>query len=64
MIVHLNTDLVTYCEREGIPFTLFEDWSTILSTTKAIVEGKESVKQVAAAGKKEAQQPGAKPSKI
>ena len=30
-------DLVTYCEREGIPFTLFEDWSSILATTKEIL---------------------------
>ncbi|KAI9886127.1 MAG: hypothetical protein M1823_002087 [Watsoniomyces obsoletus] len=29
-------DLVTYCEREGVPFTTFENWSTILETTKRI----------------------------
>lgn len=29
-------DLVTYCEREGIPFTTFEDWSSILQTTKEV----------------------------
>ena len=47
-------DLVTYCEREGVPFTLFEDWTTILEKTKDIYEGKISVKKVAAEGIKEA----------
>ena len=40
-------DLVTYCEREGIPFTVFEDWSSILQTTKDIYNGKASTDQVA-----------------
>ncbi|KAI9836405.1 MAG: hypothetical protein M1819_001435 [Sarea resinae] len=43
-------DLVTYCERENVPFTIFEDWKSILETTKEIYEGKTSVKKVAAAG--------------
>lgn len=43
-------DLVTYCEREGMPFTIFEDWSSILETTKAIYEGKVSLKKVAEEG--------------
>lgn len=30
-------DLVTYCDREHIPFTLFEDWSTISRGVKDIV---------------------------
>ncbi|KAL8726590.1 MAG: hypothetical protein Q9166_006625 [cf. Caloplaca sp. 2 TL-2023] len=30
-------DLITYCEREGIPFTVFEDWQSILGTTKDIL---------------------------
>ena len=30
-------DLVTYCERENVPFTLFEDWGSILATTKDIL---------------------------
>lgn len=30
-------DLITYCEREGIPFTVFEDWRSILETTKDIL---------------------------
>ncbi|KZF19382.1 phosphoserine phosphatase [Xylona heveae TC161] len=43
-------DLVTYCEREGVPFTLFEDWNTILENVQAIYSGKTDVKSVAAAG--------------
>ncbi|KAI9752833.1 MAG: Ribosome biogenesis protein brx1 [Chaenotheca gracillima] len=43
-------DLVTYCERQGVPFTTFEDWKSILETTREIVEGKKSVKKVAAEG--------------
>ncbi|EEQ88385.1 hypothetical protein RJZ56_000949 [Blastomyces dermatitidis] len=43
-------DLVTYCQREKIPYTLFEDWSTILQTTRDIYEGKTDPKSVAAAG--------------
>ncbi|KAG8527603.1 uncharacterized protein KY384_007756 [Bacidia gigantensis] len=41
-------DLVTYCVREGIPFTEFEDWKSILATTQAIYEGQTTVKDVAA----------------
>ncbi|KAL9113095.1 MAG: hypothetical protein Q9227_002707 [Pyrenula ochraceoflavens] len=29
-------DLVTYSEREGIPFAVFEDWTSILETTRDI----------------------------
>jgi len=54
-------DLVTYCERENVPFTLFEDWSTIFATCKSIVEGKSSLEDVAAAGRREADEPGGKP---
>jgi hypothetical protein len=43
-------DLVSYCERENVPFTVFEDWSSILATVKGIVSGKKSVKQVSAEG--------------
>lgn len=40
-------DLVTYCQREGVPYTEFENWSSILATRKAIFEGKTTVKAVA-----------------
>ena len=32
----VTSDLVTYCEREGVPFTIFEDWKSILATTQDI----------------------------
>ena len=41
-------DLVTYCQRKGMPYTTFENWSTILSTTKDILSGKASASDVAA----------------
>lgn len=40
-------DLVTYCEREGVPFIVFQDWSSILETTKAIYEGQTTAQKVA-----------------
>ena len=40
-------DLVVYCEREEVPFTVFEDWTSILETTKGIYEGKTTVREVA-----------------
>lgn len=43
-------DLITYCEREGIPFTTFEDWSSILAETKEIFQGRKSVRNVAEEG--------------
>lgn len=46
-----NSDLVTYCEKEDVPFTTFNDFSDIHATVKEIVEGKLTVKQ-AATGRK------------
>ncbi|KAJ5172084.1 hypothetical protein N7492_004677 [Penicillium capsulatum] len=40
-------DLVTFCERRGMPYTTFENWSTILSTTQDILSGKVSPSDVA-----------------
>ncbi|KAI1979263.1 hypothetical protein LOZ53_001080 [Ophidiomyces ophidiicola] len=40
-------DLITYCEREKIPFTVFEDWSSILAKTKKIYEGNTNPKAIA-----------------
>ncbi|KAL1973239.1 hypothetical protein VTN31DRAFT_5874 [Thermomyces dupontii] len=40
-------DLVTYCEREGVPFTVFDDWSSILEITKEIHSGKVTPKDIA-----------------
>ncbi|KAI9729197.1 MAG: hypothetical protein M1834_007104 [Cirrosporium novae-zelandiae] len=43
-------DLVDYCRRENIPFTTFEDWTTILATVQDLVAGKTTAKQVASEG--------------
>lgn len=40
---------MTFCERRGMPFNTFENWSTILSTTQDILSGKVSVQEVAKA---------------
>ncbi|KAF1942986.1 hypothetical protein EJ02DRAFT_344293 [Clathrospora elynae] len=43
-------DLISYCAREDVPFTVFSDWSNILEKCKAIVEGKTTVKAAAKEG--------------
>ncbi|KAF2103433.1 hypothetical protein NA57DRAFT_33127 [Rhizodiscina lignyota] len=43
-------DLVTYCVKEDIPFTLFEDWESILAKTKEIVAGQTRVEEAAREG--------------
>ena len=43
-------DLIRYCVREDVPFNVFEDWSSILATTKDIVNGKISVQDAARQG--------------
>lgn len=43
-------DLISYCAREDVPFTVFEDWSNILAKCKEIVEGKTTVKAAANEG--------------
>lgn len=47
LFARAGKDLVTFCEREGMPFTTFESWSSILATTKDILSGKVNVKNVA-----------------
>ncbi|KAM0716024.1 hypothetical protein Q7P37_008538 [Cladosporium fusiforme] len=43
-------DLITYCARENVPFTVFEDWSSILATVKKIVAGETTVDAAAQQG--------------
>jgi 2-hydroxy-3-keto-5-methylthiopentenyl-1-phosphate phosphatase len=43
-------DLINYCAREDVPFTVFEDWTNILSKCKQIVEGKTTVQAAAQEG--------------
>ena len=51
-------DLVTYCEREGVPFTLFKDWSSIMDTTKAIFDGTTTVQTLSTNSAERARQKG------
>lgn len=53
------TDLIKYCAREEVPFTVFEDWSSILATVQDIVAGKKSVQQAADEGYKAYKEGGA-----
>ena len=41
----IYVDLITYCERQKMPYTVFENWSSILETTKDILSGKKVVKK-------------------
>ncbi|CZS89188.1 probable Phosphoserine phosphatase [Rhynchosporium agropyri] len=43
-------DLITYCVRESVPFTVFEDWSTILADVKKVVAGTTTVQELSASG--------------
>ena len=43
-------DLITYCARENVPFTVFEDWTNILAKCKEIVQGATTVKEAAHQG--------------
>ncbi|KAF2279024.1 2-hydroxy-3-keto-5-methylthiopentenyl-1-phosphate phosphatase-like protein [Westerdykella ornata] len=43
-------DLITYCVKENVPFTVFEHWGDILDKCKEIVEGRITVKQAAQDG--------------
>jgi len=43
-------DLVTYCARENVPFTVFDDWSSILAKCKEIVGGKSTAQDAAKEG--------------
>lgn len=47
----LSLDLVTFCQRRGMPYTTFQDWSTILSTSQDILAGKKSPSEVAVRAK-------------
>ncbi|GAB7346873.1 hypothetical protein MBLNU459_g1954t1 [Dothideomycetes sp. NU459] len=45
-------DLIDYCVKQDIPFTVFEDWHQIASKVKEIVAGKQSVQEAAEEGHK------------
>ncbi|KAF2873351.1 HAD-like domain-containing protein [Massariosphaeria phaeospora] len=46
-------DLITYCAKENVPFTVFEDWSSILANCKEIVAGKSTVQDAIQKGRKD-----------
>ncbi|KIX08453.1 uncharacterized protein Z518_03109 [Rhinocladiella mackenziei CBS 650.93] len=52
LFARAGQDLVTWCEREGIPFTTFETWDSILQETKDIYEGRKTVRKLAEEGLK------------
>ncbi|KAK5740787.1 hypothetical protein LTR17_004377 [Elasticomyces elasticus] len=43
-------DLIRYCVKQNTPFTMFSDWTDILTKVKEIVEGKKSVQDAAREG--------------
>jgi len=43
-------DLISFCAKEDVPFTVFSDWSDILSKVQEIVAGKTNVKDAAKEG--------------
>ena len=43
-------DLINYCVREDVPFTVFEDWSSILAKVKELASGQLSVQDAAREG--------------
>lgn len=46
----LTADLIRYCAKQNVPFTVFEDWSSILETVKKIVAGEKTVQDAAKEG--------------
>ncbi|PHH51146.1 putative phosphatase YNL010W [Ceratocystis fimbriata CBS 114723] len=44
LFAKIDRDLVTYCEREQIPFVNFRDWADIQATVQKVLEGKTNVK--------------------
>ena len=48
----MSLDLITYCDEQNVPFTVFEDWSSILATVKKIVAGEKTVQDAAQEGHK------------
>lgn len=49
----ISPDLITYCEREGVPFTTFHDFRDIYRDVKDVVEGKTTTTEVASRRQKE-----------
>jgi len=39
-------DLITYCEREGVPYTVFEDFTEIHQHVDELIEGKKTLEEM------------------
>lgn len=50
-----HADLIRYCVEKDVPFTVFEDWSSVLDKVKEIVEGRMTVQEAAKQGYEEYQ---------
>lgn len=50
LFAKVGRDLVTYCEKENVPFKVFESFSDIHEDVKNVVTGKTSVNQLAQNG--------------
>jgi len=53
LFAKIGYDLITYCEREGVPFTTFTNFQDIYRDVKAVVEGKTTTTEVASKCQKE-----------
>lgn len=47
---NFGSDLIQFCVRDNIPFTVFEDWSQIKAKVQEVVEGKVTVQEAAKQG--------------
>jgi len=54
LFAKIGHDLITYCQRENIPFKVFSDFQDIHREVQAVVEGKKTIQQLAEEGAKEA----------
>ena len=57
-------DLVSYCVREDVPFTVFDNWGDITDKLADIVGGKTTVKEAAAEGYADYKASAATPSRL
>jgi 2-hydroxy-3-keto-5-methylthiopentenyl-1-phosphate phosphatase len=49
-LLTIASDLISYCVKEDVPFTVFSTWADILSKVQEIVAGKIDVKEAAKEG--------------
>ncbi|KAI5795594.1 putative 3-phosphoserine phosphatase [Geopyxis carbonaria] len=54
LFAKIGHDLITYCQREKVPFKVFSDFKDIHRDVQAVVEGKTTPQKIAEEGAKEA----------